>query len=152
MSEPVAERIMAAVRTRMAAYTSAYRSTRVASWQPKDLTLHVYQASIEANEELSCPGNPPAQAYDLEAVVAGITKTSDTDTTPVDTYKNRLWAEIVKAATDADLWHTWGGLAVNTVIGAVEDYTDESGGVAGVSVRMIITFRVSENDPFEARA
>ena len=152
MSEPVVERIMANVRSRMAAFATAYRSTRVATWQPKDLVVHVHQGTITANMELSCPGNPPAQAYELQAIVAGIVKPSDLSTTAVDTFKNRLSANIIKAATDADQWHTWGSLAFNTEIGAVEDYTDESGAVAGVMVNFTIYFRTDEDDPYTVRA
>lgn len=152
MSEPVVERIMAAVKTRMSAFTTAHRSTRIATWQPKDLVVHVHQGGISPNAALSCPGNPPAQAYDLEAIVAGIVKPSDESTVAVDTYKNRLGADIIEAATDANLWHTWGGLAINTTIGQIEDYTEETGGVSGVMVRFTITYRTDENNPYNVRA
>jgi hypothetical protein len=102
--------------------------------------------------ELSCPGNPPAQAYELQAIVAGIVKPSDLSTVAVDTFKNRLSANIIQAATNADQWHTWGSLAFNTEIGATEDYTDESGAVAGVMVNFTIYFRTAENDPYAVRA
>lgn len=153
MPEPVVEQIMAKVRSRMAVvFTNAYRSTRIGKWQPKDLVVNVYQGTLEPNAELSCPGNPPAQAYDLEAVVAGIVKPSDSNTTAIDTFKNRMAADIVKAATDASLWHQWDGLAVNTTIGPAEDYTEETGGLAGVMVRFTITYRTAENDPYTVRS
>ena len=152
MTEPVVEQIMANVKTRMAAAFTAFRSTRVATWQPKDLVVHVHQGTLTPNAELSCPGNPPATAYDLEAIVAGIVKPSDAETIAVDTFRNRMGADIVKAATDAELWHQWGGLALNTVHGPIEDYMDETGGFAGVMVRFTITFRVDENDPYQVRA
>ncbi len=120
--------------------------------KPKDLVVHVHQGTLTPNSELSCPGNPPAQAYDLEAIVAGITKPSDTELTAIDTFKNRMGADIIVAATDAELWHQWGGLAINTTIGTVEDYTEETGGFAGVMVRFLITFRTDENDPYTVRA
>jgi hypothetical protein len=152
MTEPVVEQIMSNVKTRMAAAFTAYRSTRVASWQPKDLVVHVHQGALTPNVELSCPGNPPATAYDLEAIVAGIVKPSDAETIAVDTFRNRMGADIVKAATDAELWHQWGGLALNTTHGPIEDYMDETGGFAGVMVKFTITFRVDEDDPYQVRA
>lgn len=153
MTEPVVEQIMSAVRTRMnAAFDEAYRSTRLATWQPKDWVLNIHQGTLSPNPEVSCPGNPPAQGYDLEAIVAGIVKPSDDDTTPIDTFRNRMAADIVKAATDATLWHQWGGIAINTTIGTAEQYTDENGGVSGVMVRFTITFRTNENDPYTVRA
>jgi len=152
MTEPVVEQIMASVRTRMAAAFTAFRSTRVATWQPKDLVVHVHQGSLTPNQELSCPGNPPATAYDLEAIIAGIVKPSDASTIAIDTFRNRMGADIIKAATNAELWHQWGGLALNTVHGPIEDYMDETGGFAGVMVRFTITFRVDEDDPYQVRA
>lgn len=152
MTEPVVERIMSNVKARMAAaFDDVYRSTRIGTWQPKDLVLHVHQGALTPNSELSCPGNPPAQAYDLEAIVAGIVKPSDSSIVAVDTFKNRLGADIIKAATDSTLWHQWGGLAINTTIGTVEEYVEETGGLQGVMVRFLITFRVDENDPYEVR-
>lgn len=153
MTEPVVEQIMANVRTRMAtAFDDVYRSTRTGTWQPKDLVLSVHQGTLTANQEVSCPGNPPAQGYDLEAIVAGIVKPSDSSTVAVDTFKNRLGADIIAAATDATNWHQWGGLAINTTIGTVEEYIEETGGLQGVMVRFTITFRTDENDPYTVRA
>jgi len=63
-----------------------------------------------------------------------------------------MGAEIIRAATNAELWHQWGSLAINTTIGPVEDYTEESGGFAGVMVRFRITFRTDEDDPYTVRA
>jgi hypothetical protein len=152
MSEPVAERIMQLVKARMSSFTTSHRSTHIATWQPKDLEISIHQGDIEHNEELSYAGNPPVVARDLPAIVRGIVKPSDSETTAVDTYKNRFWAEIVKAACDADLWHQWGGLAINTVVGEVEGYTAEDGSVSGVQVTLLITFRTDENNPFNVRA
>lgn len=153
MAEPIVEQIMANVRTRMAAaFDETYRSTRQATWQPKDCVVHVHQGAITPNDAVSCPGNPPAQGYDLEALVAGVVKPSDDETTAIDTFRNRMAADIIRAATDATLWHQWSGLAINTTIGPAEQYTDESGGVSGVLVRFTITFRTDENDPYTVRA
>jgi hypothetical protein len=153
MTEPIVEQIMSNVRTRMAAaFDDVYRSTRTATWQPKDLVIHVHQGALTPNPELSCPGNPPATAYDLEVIVAGIVKPSDASTVAVDTFRNRLGSDIIVAATDATNWHQWESLAINTVHGPIEEYTEETGGIAGVMVRFTITFRVDENDPYTVRA
>lgn len=153
MADPVVEQIMAAVKSRMdAAFSEAYRSTRIATWQPKDLVVHVHQGTLTPNSELSCPGNPPAQAYDLEAIVAGVVKPSDREQTAIDTFKNRMGAAIIAAATNATLWHQWGSLAINTMHGPVEEYTDETGGFAGVLVKFLITYRTDENNPYNVRA
>lgn len=153
MTEPVVEQIMANVRTRMAvAFDDVYRSAKVATWQPKDLVVVVSQGDPTPNTELSYPANPPVIAYDLEVTVAGIVKPSDSETVAIDTFKNRMGADIIAAATNASLWHQWGGLAINTVHGPVEYYTDETGGFSGAMVKFTITYRVPENDPFTVSA
>ena len=152
MAEPVSEQIVAAVRTRLADFALAKRSRGIATWLPKDLTVHISQGPMVPNEEQSCPGNPPAQAYDLPVIVSGITKPSESTDIPIDTFRNRMAADIVKNATDVDLWHQWGGLAVNTEIGTAEPYEDETGGFHGVSVPFLVTFRTDENDPYTVRS
>ena len=153
MPEPVAEQIMQAVRSRVAAtYTSTYRSANIATWQPKNDTMHVYQGDITENREIDCPGNPPAKGWTIEAIVAAILRPSQTDVTPIDTFKNRAWAAIVQAVTDAPLWHNWGGLSLNTDIGTIEDFTADDGSGSGVMVRLSIHFRTDENNPYNVRA
>lgn len=151
MAEPISEMIVAEMRSRLSAYTDTYRSTRVATWQPKDLVINVFQGETVKNDELSLPGNPPAQAWDMEVIVAGLVKPSDTDTTAIDTFKNRFWAEIVKAAANDTDWHTWSGNAIDTSVNAVEEYTSDDGSFAGVKVTFNIIFRCDENNPFNSR-
>ena len=150
--EPVVERIMQAVRARVESYKPTYRSTNIATWQPKDQVLHVFQRDIAENPDIDCPGNPPAKGYRLEAVVAVILKPSQHDTTPIDTYKNRAWSFVTQAVCSASMWHTWGGLAVNSQVGTIEDYTGEDGSGSGVMIPISIDFRFSEDDPTEERS
>ena len=148
MTEPVNERIVANVRSRMAvAFSTAVRSAQIATWQPKDLVVVVSHGDPVPNAELSYPGNPPVIAYDMPVIVAGIVKPSDDETTAIDTFKNRMGADIIAAATNATNWHQWGGLAINTTLGQIESYTEETGGRCGVMVTFLVTYRVPENDP-----
>lgn len=151
MAEPISELIVAEMKTRLSAYTDTYRSARVATWQPKDLVVNIFQGETIQNDELSLPGNPPAQAWDMEVIVAGLVKPSDTSTVAVDTFKNRFWAEIVKAACDATDWYRWSGNAIMTSIDEAAEYTSEDGSFAGVKVTFNVTFRCDENNPFNSR-
>lgn len=153
MTEPVAEQILEAVVTRVAAaFTDAHRSTKISTWQLKDWTTVVYQLGVTKNDEMSYPANPYVQGWTLECAIVGVTKPSDTDTVPIDRYKMRMAAEIVEAITDAANWHTWGGLAINSDIGAVEDYVSADGGHPGVAVRVAVHFRTPENNPYAVSA
>ncbi|MFM7011424.1 MAG: hypothetical protein ACKO0Z_19200, partial [Betaproteobacteria bacterium] len=82
----------------------------------------------------------------------GIVKPSDKETVAVDTFRNRLVAEIHQAVTSVALWHQWGGLAINTTFGNADQYTDETEGADAVFVRLLITFRTPENDPYTVAA
>jgi hypothetical protein len=152
MTEPITEQIMAAVKTRVAAAFTANRSTRVATWQVDDQATNVYQGNLTPNVNFSCPGNPPAQGWTLEVIVAGIAKPSDFDTTAIDTHKNRLAADIMDSITDSATWHNWGGLAINTDIGPVEDYTGTDAAFQGVMIRLNIYFRTSELSMYTSRS
>lgn len=152
MAEPVAEQIVANVRSRVAAYSAAYRPTRIETWSPKDSDISVVQGEQTKNDELSCPGNPPAQAWDMEVSVTATVKPSDRDATPTDTLKNRVAAEIIKAANTGSVWHTWGGLAINSTVERIESDTDDDGAFSAARVVFLITFRTDENNPFNVRA
>jgi hypothetical protein len=152
MTEPVSEQIMAKVKTRVATALTAHRSALVATWQPKDQVTHIFQGDVIANDAISCPGNPPAKGWTLQAGVAGICKPSDTDTTPIDTFKNRIGSDIVGAITTGATWHNWDGLAIDSEVTQIEDYTGTDGASSGVLVRLSIHFRTDEDDLTVARA
>jgi len=143
---------MAKVRERVATVFEAFRSTRVATWQPLDQVTHIYQLSNTPTPEVSCPGNPPAQGWTLQAAVAGIAKPSDRDLTPIDTFKNRLGADIVGAITTGAAWYNWDGLAINTMLSDIEEYVGDDAAAHGVIVKMNIIYRTDENDLYTVRA
>jgi len=153
MSEPVSEQIMAVVKSRLLGYTTdTQRPTRIGTWRPKDGTIVVTQTTIERDDELSYAGNPPVQAWNMGVMVACVLKPSDRDTVAIDTYRNRLWAEVIKACCDVPRWHTWGEKAINSLVNSAEEHTDDNGAFAGVKVMMMITFRTDEGNPFNVRA
>lgn len=153
MAEPIAEQIVQVVKTRLTTFTTkTFRSLRVGGWRPKDGTLVISQGDIIPNDLHSRPGNPPATAWDMPVIVACVLKPSDKDTTAIGTYKNRFWAEIVKAVATGDNWHNFGGLAIDTHISDIEDHLDDDGAFAGIQVVVNVLFRTSENDPFTVRA
>lgn len=154
MAEPISEQILATIKTRLLEYTSdTQRSTRVSTWQPKDGTVVVNMLRLRKNDELSCPGNPPAQAWDMTVQICGMIKPSDRDTTAVDTYKSRIYSEIIKACCDGiNRWWTWGEKAIISTFRSVTEHTDDNGAFAGVSVELITTFRTDEGNPYVGRS
>ena len=61
-----------------------------------------------------------------------------------------LQTEMVKAIAVDSHWHNWGGLAIDTTMSEVQEYTSDD--VSGVQLVLSILFRVSELDPYTARA
>jgi len=150
---PVVEQIAAQVRLRLAATqntSGAVRPGKIAAFRPRDYQIVVTQEENEPNFELSYPGNPPAQAYDATFLIAGELRPSDYSNEALDKLRNQFHADVVKAITQPALWHNWLGLAVDTRLGTVEPYQDEAS--SGFQMRLVITYRVSENNPYQVRA
>lgn len=161
MAYPVSERIVQAVRTRLLTIDgtgdfeteveSVNRPRRISTFSPKDYQIVVTQGNMTHNVELSHPGNPPAQAWDLPIIIAGILRPSESNTTAIDTLKNTFGADCILALTDATAWHTFGGLAINSMISDVEDYQADDGSASGFKMTVLVTFRVDENNPYTVR-
>lgn len=160
MALPVSEQILQAVRTRLllidegdgyeVTVSGVIRSTRIAGHIPEDWQLTVSLVSITESEADYRPGNPPAIAWSMEIVIMGELRPSESDTTPIDTYRSTFQADIVKAITSTgNDWHNWGNLAIDTTYGAAETIETESGSAIGVP--LTILFRTDENDPYTAR-
>ena len=58
----------------------------------------------------------------------------------------------MKAVTAYSAWWNFGGLAINAAFESIEKYIADDGGANGVLVPLRVTYRVSETDPYTARA
>ncbi len=162
MTETIAEQIVAAVTTRLASLTKAngyqfdaadvVRPKRHGGYTPTDLQLIVTQGAMTRKPESDHPGNPPAIAWESEVVVAGELMPDKDASTAIDTWRHRMAASIQKCLTSVSNWHNWGGLAINSELADPEMDAQDDGGSATVKVPVLITFRVSETDPYTARA
>lgn len=161
MATSIAEQIAAKVQTRLTAISTGggYETTaaqvvrpkRINTFQPKDYTLVVTQENIVAVPELSCPGNPPATAWRLSFLIAGVLRQSESDTTAIEKLKNQFWADCVKALNTGTSWWNWDGLAIDSTISDVGMFQDGDGSDAGFRMSLAVTFRTSENDPYTQR-
>ncbi len=106
----------------------------------------------DSESRVFLPWKSPAQGWTLEAAVAGICKPSDKDTTPIDTYKQRIAADIIGPLRTQVSGTNWDGLAINTEFGEVGDYTGNDGSVAGRCRPAFDPFRTDENDLYTVRA
>ena len=162
---PVNERIIKEVVERLqlltAGYSDYFRSPYVKrevfhnTETPKPYGIIVTQGSDERVAELDCPGNPPALAYRMPINIRCRIMPSETDSTPVDEYINVIAAEVQRVVcdqTELDFrWHTFEDLAIDAEWATVEMISGE-GGFEGINVPLLVTYRVTEGNPFEVRA
>lgn len=123
------------------------------NWQRKHLGIGVLQGTAERAEDLDYPGNPPALAYTLTFSLLCVCKDADASTDAHATNENEMAAAVVTAITDdGSDWHTMNGKAINSQFGSMEPFSSPEGEMNGVSLPLIVTYRVAENDPFTVRA
>ena len=168
MALPILEQIAAEVVARLQAITtgggyeftaeSVTRPRRIdRDFTPRNLSIVVDQAENSENDEVSYPGNPPAQGYDATFNIYGFVRESDDATTSPAVTENQMEAAIKKAIAEDSHWHNWDGNAIDSEWGSAQPFqegqtlpftnTDHN----GVLVPLIVTYRVSELDPYVAR-
>jgi len=123
------------------------------NWQRKHLGIGVIQGNSERVPELDCPGNPPALAYQVTFYLECVCKDAETSTAAHATNENEMAAAVVKAITaDGSMWYTMNSNAIDTQFGANEPFPPSDGEMNGVTVPVIVIYRVSETDPYTVRA
>ena len=165
IARPISERIAVAVFERLQLLLAGYskhftasevvRPLRNGGFTPQHLQIVMTQSAPELVQELMCPGNPPALAYQTQFNIRCHVMPSERDPTPVDEFVNVMAAEVQRVVTDDSyltyLWHTMDNLAINSEWQTHENI-ESDGSFDGVNVPLLVTYRVSENDPFEVRA
>jgi hypothetical protein len=159
--QSVAEQIAAKVRTRLTAISTVngYETTasqvirpkRIETLEPRSYTIIIKQGDLTPNAGISCAGNPPAIGWNFPFEIVGIIRQSEKDITSQDTYKNQFHADVVKAICSPTDWHNWDGLAVNSMIGGVDDFQSGEGEDSAFIVQLTVMFRHDENDPYSVR-
>lgn len=135
-------------------YTYVYeviRSYRIGQYTPRHLQIILTRGDRERAAELDCFGNPPAIAYRQRFDIRCHVLPSEEDTTPVDQYCDIFEADVVKVVCDATRWHTFGGVALSADWEQPEPIVSE-GGIGGVNVPLVVTYRIDEGNPYNVRA
>lgn len=127
------------------------RPKKIGGYTPRHRQIVLTRGAAARNTELDCPGNPPAvcwvQTFNIRITIAP----SEKDPTPIELYEDALSASVYKAVTLPSQWHTMGGNAIDAAFGDPE-MVDGDGGYEGMALPLLVTFRVSENNPYAVRA
>ena len=161
MSEPILEQIAATVVQRLGEITKAngfqfdaesvVRVNRDATdWTPRHLSILVVQGEEVENPELSHPGNPPGIAYDVGFNIHGFVRHSDRETVTSAITENQMIASIKKSITNSHDWHNFGGLAIDAQWND-KPFESNENDHEGATVGIVITYRISERDPYVVR-
>ena len=122
------------------------------NWQYRHMGIGIRQVDSARVVALDCPGNPAAIAYAVLFLLTCVCKDSMNLDQPHATNANEMAAAAVQAITSDGLdWHTMNDVAINSEIGSLVPFVSPEGENSGVSVPVVVTYRVSENNPFEVR-
>ena len=161
MATAISEQIAQKLHTRLQSITVAngyentvsevVRGTRFGGFRPQHLQLIMNQGTLTRNDELSHPGNPPATAYEMPFEIVGLLMPSESSTDKIDLLRNQFAADTIKAiSTPQSSWHNFDSLAILSVISDIQDITQEES--SGFRLTLTVTFRITENDPYQVRA
>ena len=131
-------------------FESVIRPTKLAQYTPEHGLIVLTRGEVARVNELDCPGNPPAIAYQQTFLIRVHIAPSEKDTTPIEFYEDVAEAAIVKAIRTAGTWHTFDSNAIHADFGAQQTSTSD-GGYDGIAVPLMVTYRVTEGNPYEVR-
>jgi hypothetical protein len=118
--------------------------------------IWVIQGDTIPNDEQTHEGNPIALGKTTTWNVHIFVRQSDSDMTPYSTNVNIASAAaqlaIRSPAVAPHMWHTMDGDAVMVEFGTESPMLSAEGEQSGVTIPVNVTYRVSEDDPTEARS
>ncbi len=127
------------------------RPTRYGGFTPLDKQIVLTEGPERPIPELSCPGSPPAVAFERIFNIRCHALPSERDTEGIDVVLNEFAANVKKCVCQpASSWHTFGGYAIKADWGDFQPFISD-GGIEGINMPIRITYRVSENDPYTQR-
>lgn len=155
MTASVIQRITTAIQSRLrpAAISNLSSVGKVGIVRPfrivaNDDAIVVQKVSERSIPALDRPGNPPGKAYEVTFNINCFIESAEGES-KFSELCDETTAEIIRRVTvvDTPIWHTFGGLAINSRFDGPKDLPTDTGKKGGVSVPLIVQYRVSENDP-----
>lgn len=122
------------------------------NWTYQHLGIGVVQGESTRVAELDLPGNPPAIAWQVQFRVQCIVRDDKNETAAHATNENEMAAAAVQAIVDdGTTWYRMNDNAIDTQFGNVTPFVTDDAELNGASVPVLVTYRVSETNPFEVR-
>lgn len=150
MSDPLVEQIAENVKDTIALITTdnsfnqtliAVRPSRSDIQTPwDDLTALINQVEAEA----LTPGNGTVRWRQYFLIVV-LLRDSDTDTSPIDTRRNQVRADVEKKLAE-DLSRN--NLANNTEFHEATPFDADQGGLGGIALKISVDYSTEEDDPY----
>jgi len=163
MAEPVLTRILETIKARLAAeYSAAGEVIVVRDGRPvvvNTATIVVQQLAVVPAPAHNRMGRPPAIGLAVPVHVHHFLQINAETEETEEEYSarcNLAASEIVELVTTPLTgsqihWHTMDGNAMLTSIGPMKYLPTDAGVPPGISIPLLVTYRVSENDHTEAR-
>lgn len=126
------------------------RPTRFGDYTPQDRQIVFVQGSSSAVPELSVPGNPPAVARAQTFNVHLHLMPDENSDAAIDYILNAFVGDVISTLTSLSTWYNVDGKAIDTEIQEPEIIRAD-GAVCGAMIPIVVTYRVSENDPYTVR-
>lgn len=129
--------------------TEVYRPKTIEGYNrtpPGDYLISLISLDPVRNEAHDFVGNPPRIGWDQGEEMFLNFRPSDTNTdTAIETTLRIFWSDVIKKLLEDP---QWGGLAIDTKVGAPSWFADPANAVVGISAVITFQFRVKENDPY----
>jgi hypothetical protein len=129
--------------------TSVVRPGRTADTSPVDGMAVVDQDDEKPNDEYSLPGNPPIDAVDQTFDIT-LHVLKNEQQTAADRDINLARADVLKAIKCGPDWFRFNGQAVFARFDDPRNFRRVAGAFCGVQLRLIVTYRTPEGDPYTA--
>lgn len=123
-------------------------------YRPKDRQAIVTTASVNANGALSCQGNPPAQAWDIEYSIIAVVRQAEGDTKQIEDKLNDFTGDVLKGITKNSSvfdWFQFNGNAINANLRTITKDVAADGSMMSNNIGLVVTYRTDENNPFNRR-
>jgi hypothetical protein len=126
------------------------RPLRLDQYSPKDGQLVLTFGPSNRNEDLDVAGNPIGIAYEQQFNIHCHILNDETSDVGIDEIADTYRSVIIKAIALTSDWYSMNGLAMFSMF-ANHEPIPADGGMDGFNLPLLVTYRVSERDPYISR-